>query len=212
MAPPAPARSPWPRASAATCTITNTAITPTLTLVKVVDNGTTGATAVPTDWNLAAAGPTPLSGVSGAPAVTAAPVQVGAYALSESGGPTGYSASSWSCVGAPVTNGTVTIALGQAATCTITNTAIAPTLTLVKQVNNTAGGTAVPTDWLLSAAGGATIEGRVGDVAITNAVLPIGAYTLAESGGPGGYTRVALVVHRCGGGRPGGGHRHARRG
>ena len=36
-----------------------------LTLVKQVDNGTTGATATPANWTLAAAGPTPLSGASG---------------------------------------------------------------------------------------------------------------------------------------------------
>ena len=182
------ALAPGERAS---CTITNTAETSTLTLVKVVDNGTTGATATPADWNLSAAGPTPLSGVSGTLPVTGAPVQIGDYALSESGGPAGYTASTWSCVGAPVANGTVTIALDQDVTCTITNIAVAPTLTLVKAVTNTSGGTAQPTDWLLSATGGVTIEGVVGDPAVTNAVVPVGAYTLAESGGPGGYTASA---------------------
>ena len=179
------------RGGRATCTITNTALSPTLTLVKVVDNGTTGATATPADWNLAAAGPTPLSGVSGTLPVTGAPVQVGDYVLSESGGPAGYTASEWSCVGAPVANGTVTIALDQDVTCTITNTAVAPTLTLVKPVTNTSGGTAQPTDWLLSATGGVTIQGPVGDPAVTNAVVPVGSYTLAEAGGPGGYTASA---------------------
>ena len=72
-----------------TCTITNTAVAPQLTLVKQVDNGTTGGTATPANWTLAAAGPTPLSGVSGTPAVTAVPVAVGTYTLSESGGPAG---------------------------------------------------------------------------------------------------------------------------
>ena len=171
----------------ATCTITNTAITPTLTLVKAVDNGTTGATAVATDWTLAADGPTPLTGPSGSPAVTAAPVQAGAYALSESGGPSGYSASTWSCVGAPVASGTVTIALGQNAICTITNTAVPPTLTLVKQVVNTSGGAALAADWLLSAAGPVTIQGHVGEASVTTAVVPVGSYTLAEAGPPG-YT------------------------
>ena len=157
----------------------------------MVDNGTTGATATAADWNLAAAGPTPLSGVSGTLPVTGAPVQVGDYVLSESGGPAGYTASDWSCVGAPVANGTVTIALDQDVTCTITNTAVAPTLTLVKTVTNTSGGTAQPTDWLLSATGGVTIQGPVGDPAVTNAVVPVGSYTLAEAGGPGGYTASA---------------------
>ena len=74
----------------ATCTITNTAIAPQLTLVKQVDNGTTGGTAVATDWTLTATGPTNLSGQSGSPAVTDATVQVGSYLLAESGGPAGY--------------------------------------------------------------------------------------------------------------------------
>ena len=109
------------------------------------------------------AGPTPpCPGVSGTLPVTGAPVQVGDYVLSESGGPAGYTASDWSCVGAPIANGTVTIALDQDVTCTITNTAVAPTLTLVKTVTNTSGGTAQPTDWLLSATGGVTISGAGG--------------------------------------------------
>ena len=195
----------------ATCTITNTAIGPTLTLVKVVDNGTTGATATPADWTLAAAGPTPLTGTSGTPAVTGAAVQVGDYGLSESGGPTGYTASAWVCVGAPVTSGTVTIGLDQDVTCTITNTAVPPTLTLVKTVSNSAGGTAVPTDWLLSAGGGTTtIQGRTGETTVTNAVVPVGTYDLAEAGGPTGYTASDVVVLRGHVVRPGRRHRHGR--
>ena len=93
-----------------TCTITNTAVAPKLTLVKQVDNGTTGGTATPASWTLAAAGPTPISGVSGTPAVTAVPVAVGTYTLSESGGPAGYTASAWSCTGVTAgSNGTVTL-------------------------------------------------------------------------------------------------------
>ena len=134
---------PVPSGGNVTCTITNTAVAPQLTLVKQVDNGTTGGTATPANWTLAAAGPTPLSGVSGTPAVTAVPVAVGTYTLSESGGPAGYTASAWSCTGVTAgSNGTVTLSTGQSATCTIVNTAIPPHLTLVKQVVNTSGGTA----------------------------------------------------------------------
>ena len=104
----------------ATCSITNTAIAPTLTLVKVVENGTTGATAAPADWVLTADGPVVVSGRSGDGSITAAPVPVGDYALSEADGPAGYQPSAWLCVGAPVTNGTVSIALDQDVTCTIT--------------------------------------------------------------------------------------------
>ena len=119
--------------------------------------------------------------------ITAAEVPVGTYTLTETNGPTGYTPSDWVCVGAPVANGAVTIGLDQAVTCTITNTAVPPTLTLVKAVTNTSGGSALPTDWLLSAAGAVTIEGRVGELAVTQAVVPVGEYTLAEAGGPAGY-------------------------
>ena len=78
------------------CTITNTAMSPTLTLLKVVDNGTTGATTPATAWPLSAADPTPISG-GAEPGVTAPPVQVGTYTLSESG-PLG-DRSAWVCTG-----------------------------------------------------------------------------------------------------------------
>ena len=134
-----------PPGGAVRCTITNTATSPTLTLVKVVDNGNTGATTPATAWELSAAGPNPISGTSGSEAVTAAPVQVGTYTLAESG-PLGYEASAWVCVGADAsTAASVTLTEGDHATCTITNTAIAPTLTLVKVVDSgSTGGTALP--------------------------------------------------------------------
>ena len=162
-----------PPGGAVQCTITNTAVTPTLTLVKVVDNGTTGATAPPTAWTLSAAGPTPISGMTGAATVTNAAVQVGTYTLTESG-PTGYTASAWVCTGgAASTASSVTVSEGQSATCTITNTAIAPQLTLVKQVDNgTTGGTAVATDWTLTATGPTNLSGQSGSPAVTDATGP----------------------------------------
>jgi len=46
----------------------------------------------------------------------------GTYDLSESGGPAGYSASAWVCVGGTQDDSdTITLALGESATCTITN-------------------------------------------------------------------------------------------
>jgi hypothetical protein len=81
----------------------------------------------------------------------------------------------------------VTIAVGDDATCTLTNTAIDPTLTLVKQVVNGHGGTARPTDWTLKATGPMTISGPTGSVAVTGVVVLTGAYALSESG-PAGYS------------------------
>ena len=58
--------------------------------------------------------------------------------------PDGYAPSAWSCVGATsFTDTTVTVALGQTVTCTITNDDIAASLSLDKVVTNDNGGTAV---------------------------------------------------------------------
>ncbi|MEO6956712.1 MAG: hypothetical protein ABI137_08215 [Antricoccus sp.] len=174
---------------ATTCTITNTDQPATLTLIKTVDNGTTGGKAVATDWILTATGPTTITGTTGTPAVTAAPVTIGTYTLSEADGPSAYAASDWTCTqGETTTTGsTVVLSLGQATTCTITNTAKPATLTLVKKVDNTNGGTATPTDWTLTATGPTTITGTTGAAAVTSASVTIGSYTLSEAGGPTGY-------------------------
>jgi hypothetical protein len=79
----------------ATCTITNDDIAPALHLRKTVTNDN-GGTALPTAWTLSATGPTPLSGTS--PVDSGAAFLPGTYTLSESGGPSGYTASAWSCV------------------------------------------------------------------------------------------------------------------
>ena len=182
------------------CTITNDDIAPGLTLVKSVTNDN-GGTAVITDWTLAAAGPTPISGVSGSAGVTGAAVEAGAYTLSESGGPAGYTAGDWSCVGGSLTGSTLTIDSGENAVCTIVNDDDTAVLTLVKTVTNDDEGTAVETDWTLSAAGPTPITGVTATPAVTAVDVDAGVYTLSESGGPTGYvagawscTAGALVV------------------
>ena len=174
-----------------TCSITNTAQPSTLTLVKDVTNDD-GGTAVATDWTLTATGPTTgVSGVTGDPAVTGATVAIGDYTLSESG-PAGYTAGDWACATGtadlPVTGGVVTIPLGQAVTCTITNDDEPGTLTLTKTVVNDNGGTAEATDWTLTADGPTTgISGATGSEAVTGVEVSAGTYTLSETG-PDGYT------------------------
>jgi len=108
-----------------TCTITNNDNAPSLTLLKTVTNDN-GGTAVAADWTLTAAGalgtPTNLSGTT--PVTSGATFKADTYTLGESGGPAGYIASSYSCVknaGAPVVGNTITMALGDTATCTINN-------------------------------------------------------------------------------------------
>src|SRR5206468_1393705 len=100
----------------ATCTITNTSNKAHLKMVKTVNNDN-GGTATATAWTLSAAGPTPLSGAGGAES----DVNAGAYALSESTGPSGYTAGPWSCIGGTQSGAQITLAAGETATCTITN-------------------------------------------------------------------------------------------
>ncbi len=111
-----------------TCTITNDDIAPRLTLVKHLSGGTASAI----DWTLTATGPTTISGATGSTAVTNANVNAGQYTLSESGGPSNYSASDWSCVGGSLSGNTLTLALNDTATCSITNTRDTGTITVNK--------------------------------------------------------------------------------
>src|SRR5207248_3300826 len=84
-----------------TCTINNNDTAPTLKLVKTVttDNG---GSAGPADWTLAATAA--ANDTTNFISKTASPVfhtvRAGTqYTLSESGGPSGYTAGSWSCDG-----------------------------------------------------------------------------------------------------------------
>ena len=89
-----------------------------------------------------------------------------------------------------------TLALGESATCTIVNDDIPATLTLVKQVVNDDGGTALATDWTLTATGPtAGVSGPTGDPLVTGVPVSAGSYALSESG-PVGLCGLRVVV--CG--------------
>jgi hypothetical protein len=123
----------------ATCTITNNDTDSTsLTLVKQVINDN-GGSAPASEWTLTATGPTGFSGkgpnVSNGPSFDA-----GTYILSESGGPAGYTAGNWVCDGGTQDGNSISLALGGAAICTITNDDITPTLKVVKTIINDNGG------------------------------------------------------------------------
>ncbi|MBT1669097.1 choice-of-anchor A family protein [Curtobacterium flaccumfaciens pv. flaccumfaciens] len=109
----------FPFSTTVSCLSTD-AVEGDLTLVKQV----VGGDADPGDWTLTATGPTTVSGTSGSDAVTGRPVPPGDYTLTESGGPDGYEAGAWTCTGAPVTDGVVTVADGDDVVCTIVNTAL----------------------------------------------------------------------------------------
>ncbi|MBD7982622.1 VWA domain-containing protein, partial [Oerskovia merdavium] len=183
----------------ASCTFVNADVPGRLTLVKEVDNGSTGSTAVPADWTLTATPDDitdqPTVSGNGDPTseggVSAVEVFAGNYVLSETE-TAGYAASTWSCTGGELEGDTVTVALDADVTCTITNTAQQPTLTLVKEVDNgTTGGTYEPSDWTLTAAGPTTgVSGASGSDAVTSVPVAIGDYELSEEG-PAGYTAGA---------------------
>ncbi|MFA6587869.1 MAG: SdrD B-like domain-containing protein [Patescibacteria group bacterium] len=181
-----------------TCTITNNDIAPSLTLNKILikDNG---GTAVESDWTLTADGG--LAGTLSGPGATGNTdvvsndkFKAGTYALSESTGPSGYGASSWSCVknnNAPVDGASIMLALGDTATCTVTNDDITAHLKLVKTVIKDNGGTAEADDWTLKADGPTIIE----DDGVAEGDVKAGTYALSEFGGPSGYTASSWVCN-----------------
>lgn len=171
-----------------TCTFTNSK-RPILTLQKTVvkDNG---GTANDTDWTLSASGLTSISGVEGNVSVTNAIVSPGAYDLSESDGPSGYTASQYSCVknnSAPVVGNSITLAYGDVATCTITNDDIAPKLHLRKEIS---GGNATLTDFTLTADGTDANDISGTSPVDSDGTLKADTFALSETG-PDGYTASA---------------------
>jgi hypothetical protein len=169
----------------ATCTLTNDDTGPGLTLVKEVVNDN-GGTELPSAWTLTATGPTGFSG-SGPIVSSGEGFVAGTYDLSESG-PEGYDAGDWNCEGGTQADGnTITLALGESATCTINNNDREPGLTLIKVVTNNNGGSALPSDWTLNASGPAGFSGS-GPSVSNNPGFEAGTYDLSESGGPGGYS------------------------
>lgn len=170
----------------ATCTITNDDLPPSLTLVKEVSNDNGGG-AGPEQWTLSATGPSLLSG-SGAGISSGPDFKAGRYDLSESGGPDGYTAGDWACDGGIQEDAdTILLMLGETATCTLVNDDIAPSLTLVKEVNNDDGGTAEPSEWTLTATGPTSFSGSGPSVSNPDN-FSAGSYNLSESGGPQEYT------------------------
>jgi Prealbumin-like fold domain len=134
------------------CTVTNNDIAPTLRVIKQVNNDD-GGTAQPNDFKPSVAG---VVVVSGATNIYRAGVPL---AINETQ-LTGYEFVSISGAGCPVAlGGTITLALDQDATCTITNTDVAPKLTVIKNVINDNGGGALPNDFKLTVNGAPVLSG-----------------------------------------------------
>ena len=183
----------------ATCTITNDDDAPALHLRKVVVNDN-GGTKTVADFPLLADG-TGANDVSGtSPADSGAGLDADTFALSETG-QAGYTASAWSCVkngGAPVTGSSVTLGLGDTATCTITNDDDAPALHLRKVVVNDNGGTKTVADFPLLADGTGANDVSGTSPADSGAGLDADTFALSETG-QAGYTASAWSCVKNGG-------------
>jgi uncharacterized repeat protein (TIGR01451 family) len=174
-----------------TCTLTNDDQAPALHLRKVVINDN-GGTALATDWTLTATGPTSLSGTT--PVDSGSGFSAGTYSLSESG-PSGYSTTGYACVGGTQSGQSITLGLGQSATCTITNDDIAPQLIVIKHVINDNGGTAVAGDFTMTVAAtnvkpSASFPGA--ESPGTTVSLDAGSFSVSEAS-VFGYTQTSAV-------------------
>lgn len=182
------------------CTLVNKPSSGTLTLRKQVDN-TFGGTSTVSDWTLTGTGPQTITGRTGDAAVTNAVVKVGAYDLSEAGGPAGYAASAWTCTGGAVTGSQVAVAANATVVCTITNASKPGAVTWTKTAEKTGGllagsrwsitgpgfgasGTEI-VDCVASPCGGPDQDPAPGAFRLSN--LAWGSYSVRETLAPPGY-------------------------
>jgi len=178
-----------PISTTVTCTYTNVDSPGSLTLDKIVDDNDSGVSTPESAWHLSgtpqgiADQPT-IEGDGGATGATKA----GVYALDETG-PDTHTEGDWTCVdaeGAPVAvnaDDEVTVGANEDVTCTITNTAIKPSITLIKHVDpGDTGDETGPEAFTLFAIpdgidGQATVSGPGPQV---DADVKAGTYTLDE--------------------------------
>ncbi len=160
------------------CTIVNNAL-PKLTVYKVVTNDNGGALA-PDAWTMSVDG----NSFAGSEAGTLVTLTPGNFVVSETG-PTGYTATySGDCD----SSGNITLALNDAKTCTITNDDQRASLTVIKHVVNTGGGTKSAGDWTMSVMGtNVSSSSFAGDELGTTVTLDAGSYEVTESATPIGY-------------------------
>ncbi len=166
-----------------TCTITNDDVQPQLTVIKQVINDNGGAK-LPSDFtiNVSGVAPSPAS-FSGNASGTLVTLNAGQYSITETA-VNGYnSTSTVDCVGV--------INIGEHKTCTITNNDITSTLTVIKQVINSSGGTAQASDFTMQvSAANAAPASFAGSENGTPVTLNAGAYSVSENG-PTGYSSSA---------------------
>ena|GEM_PF-1694794 len=173
----------------ATCTITNDDVAPKLHLRKVVTNNN-GGTADASAWTLHADG-TGANDLSGStPVDSGSTLSADTFALSETGGPSGYDASNWVCVGGQQQGANITLGVGGEATCTITNDDLPAHLIVKKHVINDDGDVAAASDFTMHLTGSAlSTNDFAGSEAGINVTLNAGAYTADETDHDG-YTKT----------------------
>lgn len=182
-----------------TCTITNSAIAPKLTLKKIAINDN-GGTKLSGQFKLllgiveftgAASTQDPNNATKTTSEYKPA-AGVGSYTLGEEP-TTGYTATTWGCTGTTINGSSITVKLGDDITCTITNNDDTPMLTLIKLLGETYGSNAKVSDWTLNAAGKTLVSptnlsGKTGSQgAKSGPNFKADTYAFGETG-PGGFT------------------------
>jgi hypothetical protein len=121
------------------CTILNNDQAPKLTLNKIIVNDN-GGTSVASDWLLTATGNTTISGYGTVSSGT--DFVAGNYKLTETGGPLGYTASTWNCNQGldPLADDSVLLNVGDEVVCEITNNDETARLVVKKVLINDNGG------------------------------------------------------------------------
>ncbi len=159
--------------SSVTCEITNDDIQPTLSLVKVVVNDN-GGDLDSTDFDISIDGTEVVSGQV-TPVMANTAIDISELDVD------GYNEGAWSCVDAnsltsglptagTATGESLTLAPGSEVECTIVNNDIPPTLTLVKTLNNNAGGTMTIEDFDIAIDGVEVASGAVTGVLANTAI------------------------------------------
>ncbi len=158
-----------------TCTIKNDDVAPKLTITKTVVNDD-GGKAQPNDFKLTVGGSGVLSGVTNEydsnTSYAIDETQLSGYEFEDITGDA-------KCPG--VLGGTLTLDEGENISCTIENDDVAPTLKLVKKVDNDDGGLLDASSWLLSATGSERSFADSGDSVIFHTVKAGVEYTLTET-------------------------------
>jgi uncharacterized repeat protein (TIGR01451 family) len=171
-----------PNGGTATCTITNDDQPAELIVKKIVVNDN-GGTASADDFSFQVNGGQAVSfEADGQNNLT---VNAGTYNVVEPA-VAGYGTTYDNCANVQIPN-------GGTATCTITNDDAAASLTVIKQVVNDNGGTAVPGDFTMtingvSATGGNSFAGA-GAPGVTKVLTTVGQYSVTEAAEPG-YTQT----------------------